>query len=85
MDRRELLNRLLDGHVRNVAFRDFCDLVEGFGFELWRIRGSHHMYRRTGVVDRVVLQPERGDTKAYQIRQFLRTVEEYDLRLEDEG
>jgi hypothetical protein len=29
------------------------------------------------------LQPVRGEAKAYQIRQLVELVEEYDLRLED--
>jgi len=31
------------------------------------------------------LQPDRGQAKPYQIRQFLEIVEEHELKLEDEG
>lgn len=85
MHRRELLGRLVEGRLRNVSFRDFCGLVEGFGFTLDRVRGSHHVYHRSGLVARLVLQSAGGEAKPYQIRQFLALVEEYDLRLEDEA
>jgi len=44
MNRRKLLKSLSEGHLKNVAFDDFTNLVEGFGFILLRIRGSHHIY-----------------------------------------
>ena len=55
MDRRELLLRLLDDQMRNVAFRGLCALIEGLGFELRRMRGSHRVYRRIGIPDRMVV------------------------------
>jgi hypothetical protein len=39
-----LLARLARGGVTNVAFADLQGLVEGFGFELRRVSGSHHTY-----------------------------------------
>ena len=34
------------------------------------IRGSHHVYRRRGVEERIDLQPLRGMAKKYQVRQL---------------
>jgi predicted RNA binding protein YcfA (HicA-like mRNA interferase family) len=68
-----------------VPFADFCSLVEGFGFRLAKIHGSHHLFVRTDVPDIVNLQPRRGEVKAYQIREFVRLIEQYNLRLEDES
>ena len=84
MNRRKLLARLTRGAVHNVGFLDMVDLVEGFGFRLLRINGSHHIFGRQGIPKTVNLQPDRGDAKPYQIRQFLRLVEQYGLSLEDE-
>ena len=63
-----LLRRLTQGSMNNVAFRDFEDLVEGFGFILDRTEGSHHLYAHPAVPAMVTLQPLRGEAKPYQIR-----------------
>jgi hypothetical protein len=80
---RRLLARIARGSVTNVEFRDFCRLVEAFGFELLRTAGSHRLYGRQGIPELVNLQDVAGQAKPYQIRQFLRLVERYGLRLED--
>ena len=84
MNRRRLLARLIRGAVHNVDFLDMVNLVEGFGFRLVRVNGSHHIFGRPGIPKTVNLQPDRGDAKPYQIRQFLRLIERYGLSLEDE-
>ena len=84
MNRRRLLARLVRGAVNNVAFSDMTNLVEGFGFRLVRVNGSHHIFGRTGIPRTINLQPDGWDAKPYQIRQFLRLVERYRLTLEDE-
>ena len=59
------------------------NLVEGFGFMLDRIRGSHYLFVHAEVPEVLSFQPEAGQAKAYQIRQFLRLIEEHELRFED--
>ena len=68
MNRRKLLRRLTDGALGNVSFGDMINLVEGFGFHLVRVRGSHHVYSCTAVTELIVLQDVRGEAKPYQIR-----------------
>lgn len=84
MNRRRLLKRLSDGRLRNVAFADMINLIEGFGFRLARVSGSHHVYSHTNVGELVNMQEVKGEAKPYQIRQFLKLVERYNLKLEDE-
>jgi predicted RNA binding protein YcfA (HicA-like mRNA interferase family) len=84
MNRRKLLGRIASGHLDNVSFRDMQRLVEGFGFELKRVSGSHHIFAHPAITELVNLQEVDGEAKPYQIRQFLRLVERYNLRLEDE-
>jgi predicted RNA binding protein YcfA (HicA-like mRNA interferase family) len=84
MDQRKLLMRLARGEVANVAFDDMRKLVEGFGFDLRRVSGSHHVFAHPEIPELINLQAVRGQAKPYQIRQFLRLVERYDLRLESE-
>ena len=85
MNRRQLLRRLSQGAVQNVRFSDLTDLVEAFGFKLARTSGSHHIYAHSGIPELINLQEVRGEAKPYQIRQFLRLVERYNLQLEADG
>ena len=82
MNRRKLLRKILSGS-RNVRFGDFVNLVEGFGFQLSRIRGSHHIFEHPDIPEFLNLQNSKGEVKPYQVRQFLKLVEQYDLELED--
>lgn len=84
MKRRKLLERLSQGHLRNVTFGDMINMVEGFGFRLIRTSGSHHIFTHPAIQELVNLQKVKGEAKPYQIRQFLRLVEMYNLKLEDE-
>jgi predicted RNA binding protein YcfA (HicA-like mRNA interferase family) len=83
MDERKLLMRLAGGAVTNVAFADLYSLAEGLGFELRRVSGSHHVFAHPDIPQLINLQAARGQAKPYQVRQLLRLVERYDLRLED--
>ena len=76
-----LLAKLAAGHLQNVRFRDFEALVIAFGFRLARVEGSHHIYLHPDITEQLNLQNVGGEAKAYQIRQFLRLVERYDLRV----
>jgi len=82
MNRRKLLQLILD-NPRNVRFDDLIRVVEGFGFRLDRISGSHHIYKRAGIQQLINLQNVGGMAKNYQVKQFLEIVEEFDLRLTD--
>jgi len=83
VNRRRLLRRLSQGAVRNVAFTDLIDLVEAFGFQLARVSGSHHIFTHPDIAELLNLQEVRGEAKPYQIRQFLRLVERYNLKLRE--
>lgn len=83
MNARKLLRRILSGALNNTRFSDFVQLVKGFGFLLDRVEGSHHIFIHPAVDEPVNLQEVRGEAKPYQIRQFLKLVERYNLKLED--
>ena len=82
MDRQKILKKILGGS-KNIRFGDMVRLVEGFGFELSRTEGSHHIFFRPDIPELVNLQNVKGQAKIYQIRQFLKLVEKHDLKLED--
>ncbi len=83
MNRRALLRKISRGHYRNVKFNDFIKFIEGFGFRLRRIKGSHHIYTHSEIPGYLNLQPEGGEAIPYQLRQFLRLVEKYELQLQE--
>ena len=82
MKPRKVLEKILSGS-RNVRFADMQRLVEAFGFALARTSGSHCIFTHPHVPELVNLQDVGGQAKPYQIRQFLKLVEEYNIVLED--
>ncbi len=83
MNPKKLLKRLAQGHLQNVGFGEFVNLLEGFGFKLLRTSGSHHIFGHQDIPELVNLQDVGGQAKPYQIRQFLRLVEKYNINLEE--
>ena len=83
MKARKVLEKILGGS-RNVRFADMRGLVEAFGFAPARVSGSHHIFTHPDVPELVNLQEVGGQAKPYQIRQFLKLVEEYNIILEDD-
>ncbi len=84
MKKKKILERALSGS-KNIRFGDMVSLVEAFGFRLSRVNGSHHIFIHPHVTELVNLQNVEGKAKPYQIRQFLRLVERYNLELGDEA
>lgn len=39
--------------MKSVSGRDFAKLLERRGWELRRVNGSHHIYAKTGSVERI--------------------------------
>ncbi len=81
VDERKLLIRLARGDLANVPFADARRLSECLGFELRRVSGSHHVFAHPDIAELLNLQSVRGQAKPYQLRQLMRLVERYDLRL----
>ncbi len=67
----------------NVRFLEVRSLVEAFGFKLSRISGGHHIFTHPEMREIVNLQNVNGQAKSYQVKQFLKLVERYDLELKE--
>ena len=79
----ELLQKILGGRSdANVRFDDLCGLLRNLGFTE-RVRGSHHIFRKESVAERINLQRDDGHAKPYQVRQVRRVILNYKLE-EDE-
>lgn len=81
MKRKNLFKRFKDGNYNNIHFSDFASLVEDYGFTLSRINGSHHIYSHKDVNELVNIQEVHGEAIPYQIKQFLKLIEKYNLQL----
>jgi predicted RNA binding protein YcfA (HicA-like mRNA interferase family) len=81
---RKLLFRIA-GAQTGVKFSDLLRLVSALGFTRVRASGSHQIFEHTSIPDaRLNLQPDGNEAKPYQVRQLLKLIEEYDLRIESE-
>ena len=84
MNPHKLFRKALNG-PKNLPFHDFLQLANAFGFRLTRTSGSHHILIHDEVAEPLNLQEVDGKAKPYQVRQFLRIVEENNLTLGDES
>ncbi len=78
-----LLQSILRGRSdANIRFTDLRTLMQHLGFEE-RIRGSHHVYRKEGLAEKVNLQRADGHAKPYQVRQIRRIIAKHGLGSND--
>lgn len=79
----KLIGKILRGTSdANIAFEDLCQLLRHLGFDE-RTRGSHHLFRKSGITELINLQREGSNTKVYQVRQVRAVLLKY--RLAGEG
>lgn len=62
----------------NISFEELCHLLKRLGFEE-RIRGSHHIFRKSGIVERLNLQRDGHKAKPYQVRQVRAIILKYKI------
>lgn len=75
----KLLEQILRGASdANIAFDDLRQLLRHLGFEE-RVRGSHHIFRRPNVAEKINLQRDDGKAKVYQVRQVRNLLLKYKL------
>ena len=78
----ELRQRILSGGAdANIRFDDLRTFLLRLGF-VERVRGSHHLFRREGVRERLNIQRDGSHAKPYQVRQVRQAILKY--RLGDE-
>jgi hypothetical protein len=69
---------LRGGSDANVDFNDLRHLLDALGF-CEHVRGSHHIFTRTEVIEIINLQPIGSKAKAYQVRQVRQLIAKYNL------
>ena len=79
----QLRQQILDGRSdANIRFDDLRSLLRRLGFTE-RVRGSHHIFRKEGIAERLNLQRGGSQAKPYQIRQVRGVILKYKLEEPD--
>jgi hypothetical protein len=78
MDREGIYRKLKEGPA-NARFEEVCKAAEIFGFKFRGGKGSHRIFTRAGVKELLNFQNVKGMAKPYQVRQFIRIIEKYNL------
>ena len=74
-----LLAQVLSGTADvSVPFDGLRRLLQRLGFDE-RIRGSHHIFTKSGVEEILNLQPKGRNAKAYQVKQVRLVIVKYRL------
>lgn len=80
----KLLEKVLMGMAdANIDFDDLCQLLSSLGFTE-RVRGSHHVFTRSGVDEIINIQPRHNKAKPYQVKQVRNIILRYRLGVTDE-
>jgi hypothetical protein len=75
----KLIDKILRGTSdANILFDDLRGLLIRLGFDE-RIRGSHHVYRKDGIEEKLNLQQDDNKAKPYQVRQVRFIIIKYHL------
>lgn len=60
-----LIQKILGGKAdANIGFNDLCNLLIHYGFEM-RVSGSHHIFRKAGIYEKINLQKDNNKAKPY--------------------
>ena len=69
-----LRQKILSGQSdANIRFDDLGVFLLGLGF-VERVRGSHHIFRKEGVRERINLQRDGSHAKPYRVRQVRQSI-----------
>lgn len=66
----KLILQILSGTSdANIGFKDLCQLLIHLGFDE-RTKGSHHIFRKSGIEEKINLQKDGNKAKPYQVKQI---------------
>jgi predicted RNA binding protein YcfA (HicA-like mRNA interferase family) len=75
----KILDKILRGTSdANIAFEDLRNMLLHLGFDE-RVRGSHHIYRKEGIEEKINLQRDGNKAKPYQVKQVRSIILKYHL------
>jgi predicted RNA binding protein YcfA (HicA-like mRNA interferase family) len=75
----KIIARVLSGTSdANINFEDLRRLLNKLGFEE-RIKGSHHIFWKSNIVEIINIQPKRSKAKPYQVKRVRNLILKYKL------
>jgi len=75
----KIISELASGKKdKNFNFEALCNILETLGFDN-RIKGSHHIYFKKGIIETINLQPDGSKAKSYQVKQVRNLLLKYNL------
>lgn len=74
----------LKRNPKNVRFERLCMIAKAFGFKFRGGKGSHRIYVKEGIEEMLNFQNVGGKAKPYQVKQFIKIIEKYNLVEEEE-
>ena len=75
----KVMERILrDASDANIAFDDIRGMLLHLDFDE-RIRGSHHVYRKEGIEEKINMQRSGSKAKPYRVRQVREVILKYHL------
>lgn len=75
----KIRQKVLDGNSdANIGFEELRSFLLALDFEE-NIKGSHHTYRKEGIIEKPNIQKDGNKAKAYQVRQIRQIVKKYGL------
>lgn len=76
---KKIIFKILTGQAdKNIDFSDLRKLLQSLGFEE-RIKGSHHIFTKSGIIEIINIQPNGSKAKPYQVKQVRNLLLEYKL------
>ncbi|MEP6925480.1 MAG: type II toxin-antitoxin system HicA family toxin [Pyrinomonadaceae bacterium] len=80
----KIREKVLAGNAdANIDFNDLCWLLQNYGFNE-RVKGSHHIFTKSGVDEILNLQPKGKQAKSYQVKQARDVILKYKFGDQDE-
>ena len=75
----KLIYTILTGQADSkIRFIDLCNLLKKIWFQE-RVRGSHHIFRKEGIIEKINLQKDGSHAKPYQVKQVRNVIIKYKL------
>ena len=62
----------------NISFNDLRNLLIHMGFEE-RTKGSHHIFRKSSIDEKIIIQKDQNKAKPYQVKQVRNMLIKYKL------
>ena len=75
----KFLQKLLSGQSDyNISFNELTNLLVSLGFKS-RIEGSHRIFTKEGINERINLQADGSKAKGYQVKQIRKVLTSYEF------